>query len=81
LTTRQTTLLVEQIMGELKKSDCTSVKRIITETGLSRNTLNAYMNALGIAKLKFPFDSKVYISNADYTRLRAFIAENREEEQ
>jgi hypothetical protein len=68
-------------MAELKKSNCTSVKKIITETGLSRNTLNSYMNALGIAKIKFPFDSKVYISNDDYTRLRAFIAENKKEEE
>ena len=68
-------------MGELKKSDCISIKRAITETGLSRNTLNAYMNALGIAKHNFPFDSKVYITNDDYERVKDFIAENTEDEQ
>lgn len=67
-------------MSELKKSDCTSVQKAMTETGISRNTLNSYMNALGIAKHKFPFDSKVYITNSDYNRLRDFIAENRGEE-
>lgn len=66
-------------MADLKKSDCISVVKVITETGLSRNTLNAYMNALNIAKLKFPFDSKVYISHTDYQRLRDFIEETREE--
>jgi hypothetical protein len=70
---------VEQHMTGVNKSDCISVIKIITETGLSRNTLNAYMNALNIAKLKFPFDSKVYISLDDYQRLKTFIEENQEE--
>ena len=78
--TRQT-ILMEQVtaMAEVKKSDCTSVQRVLNDTGIARNTLNAYMNALGIAKLKFPFDSKQYITNDDYRRIREFIAENRGE--
>jgi hypothetical protein len=37
------------------------------------------MNALGVAKHKFPFDSKVYITNEDYRRVRELIAESRSE--
>lgn len=66
-------------MPELKKTDCISVIKVIAETGLSRNTLNAYMNALNIARLKFPFDSKAYISITDNQRIKKFIEDNKEE--
>jgi len=79
--TRQTTIAEQaRIMAEIKKSDCTSVPKVLNETGVARNTLNGYMNALGIAKHKFPFDSKNYITNEDYRRLREFIEDKNKEE-
>jgi hypothetical protein len=77
LNTRQT-LLMEKTMSELKKTDCISVENALTELGITRNTLNAYMNALGIPKHKFPFDRRVYITKTDLERVRQFIAENKE---
>jgi hypothetical protein len=64
-------------MNELKKSDCTSIENALGELGVARNTLNAYMNALGILKHKFPFDKRVYVRNEDLTRIRKFMEENR----
>lgn len=72
------TLLVEKVMIELKKSDCISVENALKELGITRNTLNAYMNALGIPKHKFPFDRRVYITKTDHERVRQFMIENRE---
>ena len=65
-------------MGDLKKSDCTSVENALSELGITRNTLNAYMNALGVPKHKFPFDRRVYITKVDLERVRQFISENKE---
>jgi hypothetical protein len=72
---------VEQIMSDLKKADCISVQKVQDQLGVVRNTLNAYMNALGIQRHKFPFDSKAYITLTDYGRLRDFIEENRSDEE
>jgi len=68
-------------MTELKKTDCISVEKTLREIGVVRNTLNSYMNALGIQKHKFPFDRKVYITNYDYDRIKQFIKENKDEEE
>lgn len=78
--TNKQTLLMEQVMSELKKSDCTSIERVQNEIGVVRSTLNSYLNALGIQRHKFPFDRKAYITNSDYNRLRQFIEENKSEE-
>lgn len=62
-------------MDEIKKSDCVSVLKIVRDTGISRNTLNGYMEHLGIKRIKFPFDTRVYISGRDYSRLCDFLEE------
>lgn len=62
-------------MSEIKKSDCTSVEQAQQDLGIVRNTLNAYLNALNIQRLKFPFDRRSYITNADYARLKQFVEE------
>lgn len=71
------TLHVEKIMSELKKTDCTPIESALSELNITRNTLNAYMNALGIPKHKFPFDRRVYITKIDVSRVRQFMQENR----
>lgn len=76
LNNRQT-LQMENVMGDLKKSDCIAVESACTELGIVRNTLNAYLNALGVAKHKFPFDRRVYITKSDYERVRQFVEENK----
>jgi transcriptional antiterminator len=65
-------------MEEISRKDCISFKKVMDETKVSRNTLNNYLNALGIAKLKFPFDNKVYISRTNYNRLQEFLKEKSE---
>jgi len=64
-------------MGDLKKSDCISVENVLKAVGVSRNTLNSYINALGVAKHKFPLDKRVYITNVDFDRVKQAIEENR----
>lgn len=66
-------------MSELKKADCISMERVQNQLGVVRNTLNAYLNALGIQKHKFPFDRKVYITQRDFERLNLFIEESKGE--
>ena len=70
-------LIVEQPMSELKKTDCISMENALKETGVVKNTLNSYMNALGIPKHKFPFDRRVYITLVDLERIKRFIEENK----
>lgn len=71
--------LMEPTMSELKKADCISMERVQNQLGVVRNTLNAYLNALGIQKHKFPFDRKVYITQRDFERLNLFIEESKGE--
>lgn len=66
-------------MSELKKSECISVENAIKDVGVTRNTLNSYMNALGVTKHKFPLDKRVYITKVDFERVKELIAENRQE--
>jgi len=66
---------METPMSDLKRSDCISLPRAEKQLGIVRATLNSYVNALGIAKHKFPLDTKVYITNSDFERIRQFIAE------
>ncbi len=69
-------LLVENVMGDLKKADCISIENALQTLRVSRNTLNSYMNVLGVTKHKFPFDRKAYITNGDFNRIREFMEEN-----
>jgi hypothetical protein len=71
-------LIVEQLMGDLKKSDCISIENALKEVGVTRNTLNSYLNALGVAKHKFPLDKRVYITKAEFARVKQAIEENRQ---
>lgn len=71
-------LIVEQLMGDLKKSDCISFENALKEVGVVKNTLNAYLNALGVAKHKFPLDKRVYITKSDFERVKQAIEENRQ---
>lgn len=70
-------LIVENIMSTLKKSDCISVEDALKELGVSRNTLNSYMNVLGILKHKFPLDRRGYITTQDFERIKTLMEENR----
>lgn len=70
-------LIVENIMSDLKKSDCISVEDALTELGVARNTLNSYMNVLGILKHKFPLDRRGYITKFDFNRIKQLMDENR----
>ncbi len=64
-------------MSSLKKSDCISVENARAELGVARNTLIAYMNVLNVPTHKFPLDRKVYITLADYERVKQLMEENR----
>lgn len=64
-------------MSELKKTDCISMENALKDLGIVKNTLNSYMNALGIPKHKFPFDRRVYITLSDFERIKRFIEENK----
>ncbi len=66
-------------MGELKKRDCISVKRAQEQLGITRNTVESWINALGIEKHRFTLDTKVYIAIDDYERLQQFKAEKEED--
>jgi hypothetical protein len=68
---------LETVMSEVKKVDCTSVEDSLKDLGVSRNTLNTYMNVLGVTKYKFPFDRRNYITKIDLERVRQFIVENK----
>ncbi len=70
-------LTVENIMSSLKKSDCISVEDALSELGVARNTLNAYMNVLNAPKHKFPLDRKVYITKTDFDRVKELMEENK----
>ena len=77
LKNRQTNLIVESLMSELKKSDCISFEDALKQAGVVKNTLNAYLNALGVPKHKFPLDRRVYITKSDFERVKQAIEENR----
>lgn len=64
---------------DIKKSECVSVIKAYEDIKVTRKTLYAYLDALGIKRLKFPFDSKLYISRSDFERVKTFIAENKGE--
>ena len=64
-------------MNEVKKSDCSTLLSVMKQLNVTRNTLNAYMFRLGIQKVKFPLDTKVYIANSDIERIVAFVRENK----
>jgi hypothetical protein len=72
---------MEKPMSELKRSECISLPRAEKQLGIVRTTLNVYINALGIAKHKFPLDTKVYITNTDYERIKQFVTEREESEE
>jgi len=71
-------LIAEKLMGDLKKSDCISMENALKEAGVVKNTLNAYLNALGVPKHKFPLDKRVYITKSDFERVKQTIEENRQ---
>lgn len=64
-------------MSEIKKSDCISVEQAQQNLGIVRHTLNNYLNALGVQRLKFPFDRRSYITAPDYERLKQLVEETR----
>ena len=64
-------------MGELTKADCISFENAQKEAGVVKNTLNAYLTALGVPKHKFPLDRRVYITKSDFERVKQAIKENR----
>jgi hypothetical protein len=73
------TLVLENIMSTLTKKDCISVLKAKEQLSVARNTLEAYINVLNIAKHKFPLDNKVYISKVDFARIEQFVKDNSEE--
>lgn len=64
-------------MSDLKKAECISVEVATKELNVARNTLNSYMNVLGVPKHKFPLDRRTYITKRDYERVRELLEENR----
>lgn len=72
------TIVVENLMSSVQKSDCISVEKALEALGVARGTLNSYMAVLGVPKYKFPLDRRTYITNADFQRVKQAIEENRQ---
>jgi hypothetical protein len=62
-------------MNIIKKTECLSLIEIEAELSIARTTLSGYLIALGIQKVRFQFDRKMYITKSDYDRLKEFMLE------
>ncbi len=64
-------------MEEPTKAECISLQNMLSEIQISKNTLYAYINALGIQRRRFPFDRRIYIKITDFERIKQFIKETK----
>jgi hypothetical protein len=64
-------------MADFKKSDCISFEEALKQAGVVKSTFNAYINALGVPKHKFPLDKRVYITKLNFERVKQAIEENK----
>lgn len=70
-------IVVENLMSDLKKSDCISLEKAEEKLNITRGTLNAYTALLAVPRYKFPLDRRAYITLVDFERVKQAIEENR----
>jgi hypothetical protein len=74
---KQNTIVVENLMSEVKKTDCISLEKAQETLNVARGTLNSYMALLAVPRYKFPLDRRAYITKLDFERVKQAIEENR----
>lgn len=74
---KSNTIVVENLMSEVKKADCISLEKAQEALNVARGTLNSYMALLAVPRYKFPLDRRAYMTLADFDRVKQAIAENR----
>jgi hypothetical protein len=77
---KNNTIVLENLMSDVKKGDCISLERAQETLGVARGTLNSIMAVLSIPKYKFPLDRRSYILRSDFDRIRQFREENEDEQ-
>ncbi len=64
-------------MSGIRKEDCITTKDALEALGVSRASFFNYMAILRVDRHKFSLDKNMYISRADFERLKSFTESRR----